>query len=99
MEEELVSSTELVDSMEKQLQETRMETFERARKFEISMDLFPSEQPWVNFPWEKEFRPRSACEDQLRQAIGLRDLTQLDLTQDIYSVSWSSSSYSTMNEF
>ena len=68
-----------VRELDKQLQDKRQETFERARRFEISINLFPTDQPWCNFPWEREFRPRSECEDRLRQAIGLRELDRLNL--------------------
>ena len=40
-------------------------------------DPFAFEQPWCHFPWEAAFGPRSKCEDELRQAIGLRELPQL----------------------
>ena len=72
-----------VRELDKQLQEARNEIFERAKKVEVSMDLFPQDEPWVHFPWEKHFRPRSECEDRLRQAIGLRDLAKLDKLLDV----------------
>lgn len=64
--------------LDKQLMEARAETCERARKYEVPMTLFPAAQPWVHFPWEGEFLPRSQCEDSLRQAIGLRELPSLE---------------------
>ena len=41
------------------------------------MELFPPHQPWKHFPWEGQFGPRSRCEDELRQAVGLRELSTL----------------------
>eukprot|EP00966_Prymnesium_polylepis_P107476 2487831-Prymnesium_polylepis.1 len=44
----------------------------------VGTALFPPDEPWKLFPWELQLRPRSECEEQLRKAIGLRDLDQLN---------------------
>ena len=62
---------------EKSAVDARLEVVEKARKLEISADAFPPDAPWTHFPWEAQLRPRSECEDALRQAIGLRDLSRL----------------------
>jgi len=60
------------------LKARRQEACKRAQRADMDAShLFPPAAPWSAFPWEAEFRPRSAQEDQLRQAIGLRDLGQL----------------------
>ena len=67
-----------VRDLDKLLHEARLETSERAKKLDIPMELFPIAEPWSYFPWEGAFGPRSRCEDDLRQAIGLRELPQLE---------------------
>jgi len=49
----------------------------QARKLEVPAQLFPALQPWQHFPWDAHFLPRSEAEEQVRAAIGLRDLPLL----------------------
>jgi len=55
----------------------RREAEVHAHRLEVPIDLFPALTPWHNFPWEQHCLPRSEAEEQLRAAIGLRDLAML----------------------
>lgn len=63
--------------LEKVLHHSRAEVLLQAKKAEIPPDLFPAEGPWLHFPWEDHCRPRTAAEEKLRGAIGLREASQL----------------------
>jgi len=65
-------------ALEQSLHHQRKEARVQAHREELPIELFPALEPWKHFPWEAHFLPRSDAEEQLRAAVGLRDLPLIE---------------------